>query len=102
VGNCYLNGFTPLSRIFQLITGGARADTAGVVLEKRLVHIKTKNNYENEQYKHLPSPAFDQRSYDEVFSQITFKEHIRRTRIGCAQSKTGYKRAIKRGGLDFP
>ncbi|PUV24578.1 hypothetical protein DCO56_14650 [Sphingobacterium athyrii] len=84
MGNCYLNGFTPLSRIFQLITGGARADTAGVVLEKRLVHIKTENDYENEKNKHHPSHALDQRSLVEVFPQITFKEHIPRARIDCA------------------
>ncbi|MDQ1152370.1 hypothetical protein QE382_004354 [Sphingobacterium zeae] len=52
---------------------------------------KNQNDYENETNKHHPSPAFDQRQDVEVFSQITFKEHIPRTRIGCAPSKTGYK-----------
>ncbi len=52
---------------------------------------KTKNDYENEQYKHHPSPAIDQRSISEVFSQITFKEHIPCTGIGGAQSKQAVK-----------
>lgn len=63
---------------------------------------KNQNDYENEQYKRHPLSAFDQRSIGKVFPQITFKEHIPRTRIGCAQSKTGYKRAIKRRYVDFP
>jgi len=45
------------------------------IKERRRSH-KTKNNYENEQYKHLPSLAADQRSVREVFPQITFKEHF--------------------------
>lgn len=61
-----------------------------VIIE--LVHsYKPKNDYENEQYKHLPLPPADQRSLREVFPQITFKEHIPRTRIGCTQKKQAIK-----------
>jgi len=58
-------------------------------------------NYENEQYKHHPSPSIDPSWIDEVFPQITFKEHFPRTRIGCAPSNTGCKEQLKGEVLTF-